>query len=174
MGYRSIIDCLIWTPLNWRERAEKREAWHQGALKALSDVDLIFADPDNSLSVTRKPSRKGSEKYILPNEIMDYYNLGKDVVYYHHRSRKNDEGWMEEKIQMCRYIPDARLMAVAFRRWSCRVYIFVLHENKVDYYGKVLSDFLSSAWGTHKVDGKIPFTYENIVISMDEMNDGFE
>lgn len=151
---------------HWSERAEKREVWHQGAMKALSDADMIFADPDNGLSVTRKPSRKGTEKYILPNEVMDYYKRGKDVVYYHHKSRKNGEEWMIEKTQMCRYIPDARLMAVAFRRWGHRVYIFVLHENKVDFYRKFLNDFLSSAWGTHKVDGKIPFTYE-------ECKDGF-
>lgn len=158
--YHGLLDL---DSIHWSERAEKREVWHQGALKALSDADMIFADPDNSLSVTRKPSQKGSEKYILPNEAMDYYKRGKDVVYYHHRSRKNDKGWMEEKTQMCRYLPDARLMAVAFRRWNCRVYIFVLHENKVDFYRKILNDFLCSAWGTHKVDGKIPFTYEEIV-----------
>ena len=63
---------------HWRERAEKRETWHKEALKALSDAEMIFADPDNGLSVKRKPSRKGSEKYILPNEVMDYYNQERD------------------------------------------------------------------------------------------------
>lgn len=65
----------------------------------MAGVDIVFADPDNSLTVNKKPSQKGSEKFILPDEIMDYYNRGQDVVYYHHRSRKNNEGWMEEKLK---------------------------------------------------------------------------
>ena len=69
---------------------------------------------------------------------------------------------MEEKTQMLRFLPDAKLMAVAFRRWSCRVYIFVIHENKVGFYSRALNDFIGSVWGIHKVDGKVPFTYEEI------------
>lgn len=148
--------------LHWSRRTDRRNQWHRGALEALADVDLVFADPDNSLTVNKKPSQKGSEKFILPAEIMDYYNRGQDIVYYHHRSRKNHEGWMEEKTQMKRFLPDAKLLAVAFRRWSCRVYIFVIHEKNTDFYNRTLCDFMGSAWGTHKVDGKVPFTYEEI------------
>ena len=148
--------------LHWSQRTDRRDKWHHGALEALAGVDIVFADPDNSLTVNKKPSQKGSEKFILPDEIMDYYNRGQDVVYYHHRSRKNNEGWMEEKTQMQRFLPDAKLMAVAFRRWSCRVYIFVIHENKAGFYSRALNDFIGSVWGIHKVDGKVPFTYEEI------------
>ncbi len=148
--------------LHWSQRTDRRDKWHHGALEALTGVDIVFADPDNSLTVNKKPSQKGLEKFILPDEIMDYYNRGQDVVYYHHRSRKNNEGWMEEKTQMLRFLPDAKLMAVAFRRWSCRVYIFVIHENKVGFYSRALNDFIGSVWGIHKVDGKVPFTYEEI------------
>ena len=148
--------------LHWSRRTDRRNQWHRGALEALADVDLIFADPDNSLTVNKRPSQKGSEKFILPAEIMDYYNRGQDVVYYHHRSRKSNEGWMGEKTQMQRFLPDAKLMAAAFRRWSCRVDIFVIHKKNTDFYNRALCDFMGSAWGTHKVDGKVPFTYEEI------------
>lgn len=157
--YNKLLDS---DSVHWSRRAEKRKAWHQGALKALSEADLVFADPDNSLSATRKATQKGAEKFILPNEIMDYYNRGQDIVYYHHRSRKNDEGWMAEKTQMRRFLPDARLMAVALRRWSYRVYIFVVHEDRADFYNNAISGFMGSAWGTHKVDGKAAFTYEEV------------
>lgn len=150
--------------VHWSQRAEKRNAWHQEALNALLDANLVFADPDNSLSVTKKPTQKGAEKFILPDEIMDYYNRGQDVVYYHHRSRKNEKCWMEEKTQIQRFLPDARLMAVSFHRWSCRVYIFVVHENKAELYNNAIKDFMSSSWGMHKVDGKVPFTYEEIYV----------
>ena len=137
--------------LHWSQRTDRRDKWHHGALEALTGVDIVFADPDNSLTVNKKPSQKGLEKFILPDEIMDYYNRGQDVVYYHHRSRKNNEGWMEEKTQMLRFLPDAKLMAVAFRRWSCRVYIFVIHENKVGFYSRALNDFIGSVWGIHNI-----------------------
>ncbi len=146
----------------WSARTEKRNTWHREALEALKDVDIVFADPDNSLTVSKKPSQKGSEKFILPNEIMDYYNRGQEVVYYHHRSRKNESGWMQEKTQMRQFLPHAHIMAVAFHRWSYRVYIFVIHEERADYYRGLINNFLSSAWGMHKVDGKVPFTNEEI------------
>lgn len=157
--YNELLDL---DSLHWSQRTENRDKWHHRAMEALVGADIIFADPDNSLTTNKKASQKGLEKFILPNEIMDYYNRGQDVVYYHHRSRKNSEGWMEEKTQMLRFLPDARLMAVAFHRWSYRVYIFVIHESKGDFYNRVLSDFTRSAWGTHKVDSKVPFTYEEI------------
>lgn len=144
----------------WRERKGKRLGWHQKALEVLSGSDLVFADPDNGLSVVKKPTQKGSEKFIFPNEVMDYYHRGQNIVYYHHRSRKNDEGWLTEKTQMKKYLPDARLFALAFRRWSHRVYIFVVHEVDADMYVRMIADFMSTAWGTYKVDGKVPFTYE--------------
>lgn len=146
----------------WSERTEKRDAWHRDALDALKGADLVFADPDNSLTTKKKPSQKGSEKFILPNEVSDYYKRGQEVVYYHHRSRKNDEGWMQEKTQMREFLPDARIMAVAFKRWSRRVYIFVVHEEKADFYKNLIDGFMGTAWGTHRVDGKIPFDYESI------------
>ncbi len=157
--YNELLDL---DSLHWSRRTDRRDKWHHGALEALAGVDIVFADPDNSLTVKKKPSQKGSEKFILPEEIMDYYSRGQDVVYYHHRSRKNEEGWMKEKTQMQRFLPDAKLMAVALRRWSYRVYIFVIHENKAALYNRALSDFIGSAWGMHKVDGKVPFTYEEI------------
>ena len=69
---------------------------------------------------------------------------------------------MEEKVQIKKYLPDACLLALAFRRWSCRVYIFVIHESRLDFYKRAIDGFLGSVWGTQKVDGKAAFTREDI------------
>lgn len=157
--YNSMMD---FEPLHWSKRLESRNKWHFNALNVLKDADLIFADPDNSLTVSKKPTQKDTQKFILPNEVSDYFRRGQDVVYYHHRSRKNETGWMEEKRQMKRYLPEAHLLAVAFRRWSLRVYIFVIHSDKLDFYKKAVTDFLGTSWGKERVDGKVPFTLEDI------------
>lgn len=149
--------------LDWRERAEARERWHKGALSMLKDADLIFADPDNGLSITQKPTKKGAQKFIFPGEIVDYFRRGQQVFYYHHRPRKDYDGWMKDKSQIRNFLPDARLLAVSFNRWSCRTYIFVVHEERCKEYRSLLQDFLASPWGRYKVNGKPAFTEEPIL-----------
>ena len=157
--YHEIMD---FSRLSWRDRAAKREKWHQSALAALKDANLIFADPDNSLSVTQRPTMKDAQKYVLPSEIVDYFSRGQQVMYYHHRSRKNAEEWLQEKRQINAFLPDAKLLAVSFRRWSARTYIFVVHEDQYACYSSVLGQFLDSKWGTVLIDGKAAFTAESI------------
>lgn len=149
--------------LDCRKRKEKRDEWHKLGMERLSDVGLVFADPDNSLR-NMKVSKKDSEKYILPNEVVDYYKRGQNVAYYHHRSRKNADGWMAEKMQIKKkeWLPKAKLLAVSAHKWSNRAYIFVVHERDYKRYKEVLDDFISSAWGTLLTNGKPFFTYEEI------------
>ena len=35
----------------------------------LGDAELVFADPDNGISFTKMARNKGSEKFVLPEEI---------------------------------------------------------------------------------------------------------
>ena len=145
----------------WQKRTEAREQWHQEALAALNGADLIFADPDNGLS-DRKPSLKYTQKFILPHEVQDYYRQEKQVVYYHHRPRKNKADWLADKTRMKQFLPDARLLAISFNRWTCRSYIFVLHPEEFERYRKAVHQFLSSVWGTKTVNGKCAFQFDEI------------
>lgn len=145
-----------------RERAGARARWHRDALCALDGAELIFADPDNGLSASKTASQKGAQKFILPNEIEDCYRRGQAIVYYHHRPRKDAAGWMRDKTLMRDSLPDARLLAVSFNRWSCRSYIFVLHEAQYAFYLSALEAFLQTEWGTRTVDGKHAFKWEPI------------
>ena len=148
--------------LDWRERAEARERWHKGALSMLKDADLIFADPDNGLSTTQKPTKKGAQKFILPGEIVDYFHRGQQVFYYQHRPRKDYDGWMKDKSLIKGFLPDACLLAVSFNRWSCRTYVFVVHEDKYEQYRSLIDGLLASPWGSHTVSGKPAFIMEPI------------
>ena len=157
--YNTVMD---FSTLHWRERADKRKKWHEGAMQTLRDSALIFADPDNSLSVKQRPTKKDAQKFILPSEIADYYQSDKQVMYYNHRSRKDTEGWLEEKRQILAFLPDAKLLALSFHRWNARTYIFVIHEDKYALYSQIVNEFLRSKWGSHRIDGKVPFTMESI------------
>ena len=148
--------------LDWRERAEARKRWHKDALSMLADTELVFADPDNGLSSTQKPTKKGAQKFILPGEIVDYYHRGQQVFYYHHRPRKDYDGWMEDKSQIRHFLPDAHLLAVSFNRWSCRTYVFVVHEDKYEQYRSLIDGLLASPWGSHTVNGKPAFIKEPV------------
>ncbi len=144
-----------------RIRGEKRAEWHRRALTALSGCELVFADPDNGL-IDRKPSAKGARKYILPGEICDYFKRGQQVVYYQHRPRMDTAKWGVFKRRILMRIPEAKLLEVSFNRWSCRTYIFVLHENEYARYEKLIGSFLESDWGQLKVGGKPAFVPEKI------------
>ena len=148
--------------LPWQARAEARKRWHQDSLSKLKTANLIFADPDNGLSSTQKTTKKGAQKFILPEEIVDYYSRGQQVVYYQHRPRKDRNGWMEDKTRIKRFLPDARLLAVSFNRWSCRTYVFVLYKERYDDYQSLIDGFLASPWGSQEVNGKPAFINETI------------
>ncbi len=148
--------------LPWPEREAARTRWHRDALDVLRDTELVFLDPDNGLSAAKKASVKDAQKFVLPTEIEDYWRRGQAVVYYHHRPRKDEAGWMADKTLILDSLPDARLLAVSFNRWSCRSYVFVLHEAQYAFYLSALESFLQTEWGTRTVDGKHAFKREPV------------
>lgn len=79
---------------------ENRDEWHNNALEALRDVELVFCDPDNGPIGTKSKGSKNSEKYISPLEIVDYYNRGQNVAYYCQKARRTWEQWDKTKNEM--------------------------------------------------------------------------
>lgn len=144
------------------EREAERTRWHKAAMEKLKDADLVFADPDNGLSKDIRIKEKGSQKYILPCEIKEYFKRGQNVVYYHHRPRKKREAWMADKTIM-KDLDGARLLAVSAHRWINRAYIFVVHEDEYEFYRNAIDGFLNSKWGAPEKGKKLPFfTIEDI------------
>jgi hypothetical protein len=56
-----------------------RSVWHEEAVSALSQANLIFLDQDNGFQVKSMTSRS-QVKYALYKEVFDYYEQGKIVV----------------------------------------------------------------------------------------------
>ena len=136
------------------ERKEYRQLWFDNSMFLTQHTDLIFADPDNGISYQIDAKTKNSEKFILPDEVLRYYETGVNVVYYCHKGRRKAEDWEREKIRIKEKLPEAKLLAVTFHRGTQRSYIFVLHPEDYPRYKQILTDFLESSW-------KNMFTWEN-------------
>lgn len=136
-------------------REINRRLWFNNSTLISKDANLIFADPDNGISYRKTARTKDSEKYILPEEVSEYYDSGKNVVFYCHKGRRKQEAWEQAKIQIREYIRDAQILAITYHRGTQRSYIFVLHPDCYTMYKQILTDFLASSWG------KL-FSWENI------------
>ena len=136
-------------------REWNRRLWFNNSTLMLGNAELIFADPDNGISYRKTARTKDSEKFILPEDVAEYYNSGRNVVYYCHKGRRKQEAWEQAKAEIRNHIRDAQILAVTFHTGTQRSYIFVLHPDCYMRYEKIITAFLDSEWGSM-------FTWENV------------
>ena len=136
-------------------REWNRRLWFNNSTLMLGNAELIFADPDNGISYRKTARTKDSEKFILPEDVAEYYNSGRNVVYYCHKGRRKQEAWEQAKAEIRNHIRDAQILAVTFHRGTQRSYIFVLHPDCYMKYEKIITAFLDSEWGNM-------FTWEHV------------
>ena len=74
------------------DAAEPRKVWVERLVKAASQSELVFLDPDNGLEVASRPfGRKYSSKYTYWREIAAIWETGASVlIYQHFRREKRD------------------------------------------------------------------------------------
>ena len=129
-----------------------RNEWHQNAMVAMSGCDLVFLDPDNGMlpkSVSRGSDK--SIKYVLSEEIMDYYDAGYSVVFYSHRTRETLAVYLERFADL---FDDAerkgtKIKGITFKRGTVRDYFFILHEEHMERVEKGIDKILTSKWSQH-------------------------
>ena len=136
-------------------REWSRRLWFNNSTLLLKNADLIFADPDNGISFRKTARTKDSEKFILPEDVAEYYNSGRNVVYYCHKGRRKQEAWEQAKAEIRNHIRDAQILAVTFHRGTQRSYIFVLHPDCYLKYERIITAFLDTEWGNM-------FTWEHV------------
>lgn len=131
---------------------EIRCTWHKNGLKRLSDCELIFLDPDNGLlprSVSRRSGK--SIKYVLPEEIIDYYRAGHSVVFYSHRTREQLSTYLRrfDELFNSKNIKGATIIGISFRRGTVRDYFFILQEAHKEKIIRGIENLLQSGWRQH-------------------------
>lgn len=128
-----------------------RAQWHEDALQALADCDLVFLDPDNGLlvkSVGRRSAK--SVKYVFDEELNDYLARGQSVVLYNHRARKPAVQYFQELADRCAALPAAQgkpICALTFPKGTIRDYLLIAatpdHAHRIH---QALNHMTQGAW----------------------------
>ena len=106
---------------------KNRAAWHGEAVKALSDCDVIFMDPDNGLIPEKtKPTHAKGVKYVFDEEITAFLEAGKSVIVYQHRQRVPEERYFAELAErISRMGCSGAVPVVTFSRHTVRDYFII-------------------------------------------------
>ena len=68
-------------------RKARRDIWLNGALEATSESEVIFVDPDNSISETVDQLDEKGPKYVYMEDLLKFHKRGQSLVIYHHLAR---------------------------------------------------------------------------------------
>ena len=129
-----------------------RTEWHSKSMEELSKSDIIFCDPDNGLikkSVSRNSNK--SDKYILHDELISYYQAGKSVVFYNHRSREQEQLYLKRFQPLIHRseLAGANWRGLKFIRGTIRDYIFILQPKHTKTVDIAISNMIESNWHKH-------------------------
>lgn len=136
------------------EKKAYRTEWHRNALKALSNADLVYFDPDNGIADSEVSGRRNSVKYLLTSEAADYYRAGHNIVYYCHKGRRKESAWEDYKRILCKgnqshVFSDAKLICLTYHRGVQRSFVFALHPGDYGRYREHIDRFLAGGCEMH-------------------------
>jgi len=127
------------------KRIALRRAWFEESLTYLSDVDIIFLDPDNGIQID--PSKKrhpNALKYVFTDEIQTYYRSGKSLIIYNHRDRRPRWEYERKILANWEYVSSSSdVKVLRFKRVSVRDYIFLIQEQHRDLMNRTIARLTS-------------------------------
>lgn len=141
-------DILDFSEKTKADRKADREKWHAKALSTLSEMDIVFVDPDNGLLVPSAAGTKKENKYVTPTELADYYQQGSSVVYYQHKARVPDSVYKEKHGELIASstFEGASGLGLKFNRTSLRYYFFIMQPNHQAAIANAVDGMLTTAW----------------------------
>ena len=133
------------------EREWKRKLWHKKALIALAGNDMVFVDPDNGLIVSSAVGKPKENKYVLYDELEDYYAQQSSVIYYQHKARKQDEFYIRqhEKLIHAPEFAGSGGLGLKFITTSQRYYFFIIQSQHQEIIEKAVLEMLAGPWKNH-------------------------
>ena len=131
------------------DRRDHRDDWLQSALKTTSDAQLIFMDPDNSISDTKDPLLKKGLKHVFIDDIRRFVDEDKSVVIYHHLGRQEAhcqqiQQW-SETLGKKFSLPVRRLR---YCRENSRAFFVIMQHAHGELLESRLDSFRRSSWVT--------------------------
>ena len=133
-------------------RQASREEWIEEALKATSEADVIFVDPDNGISETVDPLSKSGPKFVFMDDLQEFAGRNQTLVVYHHLGRRGTAAEqikrVGESLQLNLELAQ-RPWSLWYHRGTARVYFIVARERHESVIESRLASFLSGPWGAH-------------------------
>lgn len=128
------------------QQPDARGKWHKQSLEQLGKTDLVFLDPDNSVSDLYVDAIRGG-KWAAPKEVIDHWSPSRSVM------------WISHPRQRSRVLHHQSIMATLGQISSmfCSVYLghcgfhFLLCDSHVgirDELRKMVSEGIRDEWGT--------------------------
>lgn len=141
------------------DREAARANWFAGSLDATADADMIFVDPDNSLSdpangisASIDPLRKTGPKYVFIADLLRFFERGQSLIVYHHLGRRGTAVQqavrVAESLKASLDLPDLP-RSLLYHRGSSRAYFIVPQERHKHTLETRLSDLFRSPWDSH-------------------------
>lgn len=142
---------------------KRRNAWLTFALRTVSNADLVFLDPDNGLaSSERDGSKPGDAKYVLRNELSEFWGTGaRTLVLYHHPDRSQDHDTQIPALarELESSLANSRVLPLRYRRGTSRAYFVIVPENNAAQWAQSLKNF-ANCWPTRKIKGTVVSDFE--------------
>ena len=128
-------------------RSQVREAWLDAALMTAREAELVFVDPDNSISCKKDPLRKEGLKHVFIDDIRRFVDNGKSVVIYHHLGR---QGTHRQQIlcwsETLRKEFGLPVRALRYRRGNSRAFFVIMQQPHRELLDCRLDSFPCSSW----------------------------
>lgn len=149
--YHDLLDISSFPDIATKK--EFRKQWHERALYALNNAELVYFDPDNGITDQNVSAKKNSVKYLLTVEAADYYYAGHNLVYYCHKGRRKSDLWEKYKgilkgSKKSAIPSEAKLIALTYHRGVQRSFIFAIHPEDYERYHSLLTAF-TNKWNDH-------------------------
>lgn len=144
-------ECLDFSDKSKPERDSSRNAWHRAALTELAGNDIVFVDPDNGMLVRSAEGSRRENKFVKPQELKDYYDMGSSIVYYQHKARRKDQHYIDQNESL---LKDFRLnihygLGLKFKTTSLRYYFFIIQPRHKESITNAVRKMLAGPWREH-------------------------
>lgn len=145
--------CFVGSNASQSAREAYRTNWLRRALKAASQCDLIFFDPDNGFETpsVAKHSPKGA-KYVFMDELNLFWREGHSLIVYHHLNRTAPAKVQTERLRArlkAQFYDASLLMPFLFRRGSCRQFWIIAQAAHAPRLKAGADQMLGSGWSDH-------------------------
>lgn len=129
-----------------------RLLWYRNSLEKFKQSDIIFCDPDNGL-IVKSVSQKSikSDKYIISDELVSYYQTGKSIVFYNHRCREQEQVYLQrfQTLMQRNELDGAEWRGLKFIRGTIRDYIFILQPKHSAAVDIAIKNMMKTNWQKH-------------------------